>query len=69
MTIDDLVTELRLTAERAQAGIARIEAANLAQGLPANSSVIRGEVAIAAALDVQEANRRQGEIIAQLLKT
>jgi hypothetical protein len=67
MTTDDLVAELRMSAERAAAGIARIEAANVARGLPADSPVILGEEALAAALEVQAANQRQSEIIDQLL--
>jgi hypothetical protein len=68
MTTDDLLTELRLTAERAAAGIALIEAANVAQGLPADSPLILGDEGLAAALDVQAANRRQSEIVDQLLQ-
>ena len=67
-TDDDLLAELLQAAERAAAGIARLEAANVAQGLPADSVVISGEEAVAAALEVRAANQRQSEIIEKLSK-
>jgi hypothetical protein len=69
MTTDDnLFTQLRQANDRIESAVARLEAANVAQGLPADSFVIRGEDALSAANEIQAANRRQSEIIEQMLK-
>jgi hypothetical protein len=62
-TDDDLFAQLGQANDRIEGARARLEAANVAQGLPAESVVISGEDAITAAKELQAAIRWQSEII------
>ena len=64
---DDLFAKRQSSNERIIAAMERLDSANIARGLPADSFVIFGDEALAAAEELQAANREQGEIIEQLL--
>ena len=63
-TDEEIITQLLANAELLMAAHHRLDAATLAHGLPAESTVIVGSEALAAAKDIQAANLRQQELLA-----